>query len=102
MAEDVTTVNQRMLRAWHERSFPGLTPEDRAKRIARKWAEESEELAAELARLDAFGDDIEDTWQHIREEAADVLITLMGFAEFAGFDLYAEAVKKFNVINNRV
>lgn len=100
MGQDKDRVTQAMVRKWHETTFPGLSDGERAERIARKWAEESFEFSEALRRYfdaptaPAFGD--------VREEAADVLLTLMGLAEFLGFNLTAEGIGKFNINTNRV
>lgn len=98
MGEDSQTLTQKMLRKWHEETFPGLTDEERAERIQRKWLEESVELhsALEIYKTDP------DTLNEVRAEMADVLITLMSLAEFLGVNLTEEAIRKHNVNTNRV
>src|SRR3982750_59474 len=98
MGADTQTVTPSMLRKWHEDKFPGLTDADRAERIWGKWIEESRELHGAL--LAHFDNPTGDTLKAVREESADVLITLMSLTEFLGFNVSREAVEKHNINTN--
>ena len=100
MVPDSTNLTQSMLRAWQETNFPGLPVAERIRRAVIKWEAESIELSTAISEYQVFP--TLPNFEALQDEAADVLITLMILAEFYGFNLTEAAIKKYNILQNRV